>query len=85
MPRLDPVWRPERGPSKREITSSLNIKSEKATCPFVFRSFRTTAFGTALEIVASACYASSLLARKPFAPVLKLSRVSIMIRIVLHA
>lgn len=36
MPRLDPVWRPERTPSKREITSSLNIKSEKASVRLCF-------------------------------------------------
>ncbi len=34
MPRLDPVWRPKRGPPEREITSSLNIKSEKTSVPF---------------------------------------------------
>lgn len=45
------VWRPRRGPSKREITSRLNIKSEKkSVCPFAFRPFRTTASATALEI-----------------------------------
>jgi len=36
MPRLDPVWRPKRGPSEREITSSLNIKSEKTSVRLCF-------------------------------------------------
>jgi len=36
MPRLDPVWRPKRGPPEREITSSLNIKSEKTSVRLCF-------------------------------------------------
>ena len=51
MPRLDPVWRPKRGPSNREITSTLNIKSENASVRLCFARSVSPPSGTVLEIV----------------------------------